>query len=358
MSDNNRYYTSLKHLLNLYDERGRKYAFGAQSISKHEAWKKEVREKLKEISGINKMQSCDLSPKFISSVKLEGYRRDKVVIQTEPEVWMPLYILIPEDIKDGERRPCVIATHGHGGGAKESIAGITERKDISERIVKYNYDYGLQFVKEGYVVFCSDARAAGERREEKEQGDSTEKVLTTSCYDLNFAAISIGQSLMGMCTWDLMRLIDFIEKLDYCDKNNIACCGFSGGGLQTLWLSALDDRISSTIISGYFHGFRDSILKTNFCGCNFIPHLWECVDTGDMGALIAPRPLLVESGTKDGLNGERGITDVYEQIEITKNAYKLYDKEENLYHHVFDGEHKYSGEKSMEFLRKFQHKAE
>lgn len=353
MDGNNRYYTSLQHLLNLYEEQGRKYAFKAQSIPEYEVWKKEVREKLKDISGISKMQSCDLSYKMISTVELNCYSRKKVLIQTEPEVWMPLYILIPDGINEGEKRPCVIAPHGHGGGAKESIAGVKDRKDISERIEKYNYDYGLQFVQQGYVVFCSDARAAGERREVKEQGDATQKVFSTSCNDLNFAAMSIGQSLMGMCTWDLMRLIDFIETLDYCNKDAIACCGFSGGGLQTLWLSALDDRISCAIISGYFHGFRNSILKTNFCGCNFVPHLWECVDIGDMGALIAPRPLLIESGMQDKLNGERGITDVYEQVEITRGAYKFYNKEKDLYHHVFKGEHRYSGEKSINFLNQY-----
>jgi dienelactone hydrolase len=350
MEGNNAYYTTLEHLLNLYKEQGRKYGLKAQNVSEFEIWKNKVREKLKEISGISKMKSCELSCKLISSTRLNGYRRDKVIIQTEPGVWMPLYILIPEGIKEGEKRACVIAAHGHGGAGKESAAGVTDRKDISERIEKYNYDYGLKFVQQGYVVFCSDARGSGERREAKEQGDSSEAVFSTSCYDLNNAAISIGQSLIGMCTWDLMRLIDFIETLDYCDKASIACCGFSGGGLQALWLSALEDRISCSIISGYYHGFRDSILKTHFCGCNFVPHLWEYADIGDMGALIAPRPLLIENGKQDRLNGERGLVDVNEQVEITRSAFELFNKDENLHFHVFDGGHIWNGEKSISFL--------
>ena len=39
------------------------------------------------------------------------------------------------------------------------------------------------------------------------------------------------------------------------------------------------------------------------CSCNYVPHLFEHVDMGDVGALIAPRPLLVETGTHDDLNG-------------------------------------------------------
>lgn len=352
------YYTTIKHMINIYHDQGRKLAFKAETVSEYEDWKKIVREKLIDISGISKMKSGSLCCELISSEKMDGYRRDKVLLETCSEVWMPMYILIPDQISKNKKPPCIIAVHGHGGAGKESIAGNRQRDDVSERIDFYNYDYGLKFVKQGYVVFCPDARGSGERRETLQQGEETENVLNSSCYDLNNAAISMGQSLLGMWTWDLMRLIDYIETLNYCDGKAIACCGFSGGGLQTLWLSALEDRISCAIISGYFHSFKDAILRTNHCGCNFVPHLWENVDIGDMGAIIAPKPLLIESGNQDPLNGERGIKDVYEQVEITRAAYRLCRVEDNLHHHVFSGGHLWNGDKSIKFLEKYLNRGE
>jgi dienelactone hydrolase len=350
MTEKQKYFTTKDYLSKLYSERSRKFGFKAENLLEHDIWKFELRVKLREILGMSSMVSCDLSPEIVECEKFSGYSRNKVIIQTEPGIWMPLYILIPEGIKPKERRPCIIAPHGHGGGGKYSIVGRTDIPGIEESIEKYNCDYGLKFVMQGYVVFCSDARGAGERREDIQQGDGIKALMSTSCNNINNAAISIGQTLTGMMTWDLMRLIDYVETLNYCDSSKIACCGFSGGGLQALWLSALDDRITCSVVSGYFYSFRTSLLSTHLCGCNFVPRLWEHIELGDLGALIAPKPLLIESGTKDKLNGEGGIQNVIEQVEITKQAYILHKKEANLYHHIFDGPHMWNGEKTYDFV--------
>ena len=350
MGKEEKYFTTRQYLSKHYSEKSRKMGLSAENLLEYELWKTQLRIKLKELLGMNSMVSCALTPKIVESEKFPGYRRDKVIIQTEPEVWMPLYILIPDGIEPTEKRPCVIAPHGHGGGGKYSIVGRTDIPGIAESIKKYNYDYGLKFVMQGYVVFCSDARGSGERREAMHQGEELQALMSTSCNHINNAAISIGQTLAGMMTWDLMRLIDYVETLSYCDSSKIACCGFSGGGLQALWLSALEDRITCCVVSGYFYSFKDSLLNTHLCGCNFVPRLWEFIELGDLGALIAPSPLLIESGTVDSLNGQRGFVDAIEQVEITKKAYMLHHSENNLYHHIFQGPHMWNGEKTYDFV--------
>jgi hypothetical protein len=116
----------------------------------------------------------------------------------------------------------------------------------------------------------------------------------------------------------------------------------------------MDERIVCSAVSGYFYGYLDSLLKLpQNCSCNYVPHLVEYVDMGDLGALIAPRPLLIESGSRDPLNGERGLVNVTEQVEITAKAYSLLEAEDKLYHHVFDGEHLWNGEKTYPFLAKW-----
>jgi dienelactone hydrolase len=345
-----KYFSTRDYLKKLYSNNSRKLGLKANNILEYDTWKAELTIKLRSILGLNSMTSCNLNPKIVDSKKFIGYRRDKVIIQTEPGVWMPLYILIPSGTRADEKMPCVIAPHGHGGGGKDSIVGITDIPAVSESIEKYNYDYGLKFVMEGYVVFCSDARGAGERREVKQQGEEIEDYISTSCDDINNVAISLGQTLVGMMTWDLMRLIDYVETLSYCDSSKMACCGFSGGGLQALWLSALDNRITCCVVSGYFYGFKGSLLNSHLCGCNFVPGLWELIELGDLAALIAPRQLLIESGTNDSLNGDGGIQNVIEQVNITKNAYDLHNKENNLYHHMFEGAHIWNGEKTYNFV--------
>jgi dienelactone hydrolase len=348
-----KYYTSLKHIMDEYDREARKLGLRVGNISDYDTWKKSVRSKLMEITGIDRMEKCELEPVLLESCQLNGYKREKKIIQTEPDVWMTFNVLIPEGFKESEKRPCIITPHGHCGGGKYSPAGRYDIPAIKDAIDEFNYDYGVKFVQQGYIVFCPDARGAGERREFTVQGDEERLFLTSACSWLNRTAISLGKSVTGMWTWDLMRLIDYIETLEHCDSNRIGCCGLSGGGLQTLWLSALDDRVKCAVVSGYFYGYKDSLLKTDNCDCNYVPHLWEYVDMGDIGALIAPRPFLIETGIRDTLNGERGVVNVTEQVEITHKAYELFNAEEKLYHHIFEDEHRWNGKMAYSFVDKW-----
>ena len=80
------------------------------------------------------------------------------------------------------------------------------------------------------------------------------------------------------------------------------------------------------------------------CGCNYVPGLWQAVDMVDLGALIAPRPPLVETGDRDPLNGAREVKNVTEQMVITRSAYDLCHASANLVHDVRHGEHRWYGE--------------
>lgn len=50
------------------------------------------------------------------------------------------------------------------------------------------------------------------------------------------------------------------------------------------------------------------------------------------------------------MNGERGLANVTEQIDITRRAYRIFDKTDNLVHYVFEGEHVWNGKMSYSFF--------
>ena len=172
-----------------------------------------------------------------------------------------------------------------------------------------------------------------------------------SCNLLNHMAIPLGQTVTGMWTWDLMRLVDYAQTRPEVDPARIACGGLSGGGLQTLWLAALDERVRAAVISGYFYGYKDSLLRLNEnCSCNYVPGLWNLADIGDIAALIAPRPIFIETGDVDSLNGPRGLINVTEQLAITRRAYDLLGTGAHVRHHIFPGPHMWCGEQSIPWL--------
>ena len=119
-------------------------------------------------------------PRLVETVIAEpGIKREKVLIQTEEDVWVPMYILIPENI---DRPKVFIAPPGHQGAGKFSVAGVCGIPAVADAILKYNYDYGMQLARLGFVAVCPDCRGFGERRDEALQHDDEKSFLTSSCF--------------------------------------------------------------------------------------------------------------------------------------------------------------------------------
>jgi len=99
--------------------------------------------------------------------------------------------------------------------------------------------------------------------------------------------------------------------------------------------------------------YKESLLDmhTN-CSCNYVPHLYEYVDMCDIASLIAPRPLLVETGTRDSLNGASGLTNVRAQMRTVRKAYRLLNAQRMISHDVFEGEHLWHGVKAIPWMKK------
>ncbi|WP_308638308.1 alpha/beta hydrolase family protein [Paenibacillus silvisoli] len=348
------YYTSEEQLAKLFDATARRGGLEASTLEGYQAWKAKTAADLRAITGLDQLVRCSMEPKLLSTEQMDGYVREKRLIQTEEGVWMPFYVLVPDGVKPGEKRACIITPHGHASGGKYSPAARTDIPAIADAVEEYNYGYGEAFVRRGLIVFCPDARGFGERREAGLQRDDESAFLHSTCTALNHVAISLGRSLTGLWTWDLMRLVDYAETREDCDAARIGCAGLSGGGLQTLWLAAMDERVRCAVVSGYFYGYKDSLLKQpHHCGCNYVPRLWNYVDMGDIAALIAPRALLIETGTMDPLNGERGVANVTEQLAITRQAYELLGREDRLQHHLFEGGHRWDGAAAYPFAERW-----
>lgn len=333
-----------------FDAVSRQRGFRATTCDEMDIWRAELRGVLRELLGLTRMVPAEPRPRITETVQCEGYVRERIELDTEPGVTMTLYALIPDAVRGGAATaPAIIAAHGHDSAGKLPVAGVADHPGVAERIATYRYNYGQVAAQNGYVVFCPDARGFGERRESLSQSD--EMFFSSSCHQLAHMGLPLGLTVAGMWTWDLMRLLDYISTRAECAGYKVGCIGLSGGGLQTLWLSALDERVSCAIDSGYFYGVRDSLLHlSGNCDCNYVPHLWEMADMGDLGALIAPRPFMIESGDEDGLNGPRGLANVREQFAITEGAYRLLDVPERLAMDVFHGPHRWNGEKTLAWL--------
>ena len=345
-------YGSLSSMLRKFDRFARQDCFRGQSVEEFEEWREKTRRLLSGLLGLEKMEECDLHPITMEeAVTLpDGIRREHIRIQTEPDIWMTMYLLIPADADPNTR--LFLCPPGHNGAGKYTVAGLGEYGAIKEKIEQYQYDYGMQLAKKGFVAVCPDCRGFGERREAVADAKDPVLGLKGDCYWLAHMGEPLGIPAAGMLVWDLMRLIDYLELRNEWDTEHIGCLGFSGGGMQTLYLAALDERIQYAVISGYMYGFRDALLTLNRnCSCNYIPHLWEHLDMGDIASLIAPRPLVIQSCRQDRLNGPRGIVNAVEQVAVIEKAYRLCHAEKLPLHDICEGGHQWHGERLDMYLK-------
>ena len=329
------YYTTLEYFQKLYRTTGRAYAFHAETKEEYAVWAAELRGKLREIAGIDRGIPCEPVHEFLRTEEAAGFQAEYHTLETEPGVIMPFYLVRPD--KAEKDCPVLIIPHGHGGAKDKVLEG--QKEFIEEAL------------EDGFLVVCPDERGSGDRREFTQQGEEPEKRRLNSHRELAQLSINFGRTFIGSAVWDLMRLADYLQALPE-TGDFLACAGMSGGGQQTLWFAALDTRVCAAITSGYFYGVEDSLIcLPGNCACNFVPHFFETADMGDLGALIAPRPFFVESGEQDHLSGKRGVENVKSQVEIARQAYALFDAEEEVKLSVHPGGHQWIGTGMRAFLQ-------
>ena len=185
-----------QYLRNRFQAVARSMGFRATTLAEWQFWQQTLRAKIRELQGVDRLLPTPPNPKITETVQCDGYQRQRMEIDTEPGVTMPFYVLIPDDLQG--TAPAVIAPHGHASGGKFAVAGIRDDPAVVGTIDQHNYDYGVQAVRCGYVVFCPDARGFGERRESFSA--QPDQILNSSCYQLAHMGLPLGLTVAGMWT--------------------------------------------------------------------------------------------------------------------------------------------------------------
>ncbi|GAB6099525.1 hypothetical protein JCM16358_14040 [Halanaerocella petrolearia] len=104
------------------------------------------------------------------------------------------------------------------------------------------------------------------------------------------------------------------------------------------------------VIAGYTNTFKDSIMSIEHCIDNYIPGILRHAELADIIGMIAPRPLLIQSGEEDNIFPIKGTLTAYDQI---NQIYKLLDSEEKLGKDILPGGHEVSADKPSSWFKKW-----
>lgn len=335
-------FDSLSFSLDRWKASPRALSFQAKSKAEAIAWQKKLHKRLEACLGGFPASHGDLNPRSFEVKELPTHTREALSFDSRNGASVFAYLLTPKNARTP--LPVVICLPGHGRGVDDIVGIDAEGRDRTQK-VGYAYDYALQVVEQGMAALAIEMIGFGCRRDPaaRKAGQGA-----SSCQPAAGAALLLGETMAAWRTWDVMRACDFIATRKELDAGRIGCMGISGGGLITLYATAMEPRIRVAFMSCSLCTFRDSIVSISHCIDNYVPGILNWAEMSDIAGLIAPRPLFVESGEKDPIFPLPGSREAFEAVQ---RVYQAFGKSELCKREEFSGEHEFHGNGGLAFLR-------
>ena len=317
------------YLKKLYAETSRQKRFRGKTVHEFRAWEASARPTVIELLSIDHLTPKTPAMEILDESEQEGYRIQKIAYQTLPDVWVPAYLLTPTTGKPPF--PTVLCPPGHGGGINQ----------VMNEDGAY-HKYAHRFAEAGFVTLVPENISFGERANPN-QG-------YRGCSFEHEALNLLGSTVIGYRMWELQRALDLLETLPQVDKQRIGCAGLSLGGEMTLYLAACDTRVRVACIACFLTSFRGTFLKEPHCTCGYVPKMTRYFEHADIATLIAPRPLMVQAGTRDG---SFLVADARQSYEELVPVYRLLGAEQQVALDVFEGGHEFHVEPALRWFQQW-----
>lgn len=271
-------------------------------------------------AGIIYNHTLPLNVKETGTIKMKGYSIKNIFFQTRPGVYATANLYIP----DGKGPfPAVINMVGHWRKGKIDTSGPQA--------------VGHSLALNGYVCITIDPWGYGERTTIhgifEDHGDGN---------NLGSSLMNIGETLIGLEISDNIRGVDLLYSLPYVDQRKIGATGASGGGNQTMWLAAMDDRVKAAVPVVSVGTFSSYIMGTP-CICEVMTDALTFTEEAGILALIAPRALKMCNHEKES-NSAFKPSEMLRSYNNARPVFKMLGVENNITYEVFDLSHGYMAE--------------
>jgi cephalosporin-C deacetylase-like acetyl esterase len=266
-----------------------------------EDWQKQrpqLRRRLLEMLGLDPLPArTPLKAQITGKLEHPTYRIEKLVFQSMPGLYVTGNFYVPA----GSPRslPTILYLCGH----MPHPLGA-----------KFHYqDRGIWFASHGYACLVLDTLEFGEL-----------SGIHHGTHSLNmWYWLSLGYTPAGVEVWNAIRALDYLETRPEVDAKRMGLTGISGGGAITWYTAAVDERIAAAapVCSTITFGSQaKNWVAHGQCDCIYYHNTYQ-LDFPVVGALIAPRPLLILSARKDWVFPPDGYHEAFRRM---KKIYDLY----------------------------------
>lgn len=268
-----------------------------------------------------------LSRKIYDEELWTGY---EVVLDVYKNFIAPGVLLIPKDIKAGEKRPVVVCQHGRNGVPQNLIHGNTSY-----------YDMAAKLADQGFVVYAPYGLFNGEDRYRW----------------LDRKANTIKKTLFSFMISQHEQTLDWLATLPFVDSSRIAFYGKSYGGEAAMRIPAVLEGYCLSICSADFGDWTRKVVDTHYENSFMNTIEWEMpyfnmgstFSYAEMAYLIFPRPFMVERGRHDLVQPDEWVAYEYAKVSHFYDQFNLGDKTEIEY---FNGGHASRNEGTFQFFHK------
>lgn len=250
-------------------------------------------------------EKTPLNAQILGTVKKKEYRVEHLVFESQPKFYVSASLYIPQGISG--KSPVIIYCSGH------TLEGY--RSKTYQHVI-------LNLVKKGFIVFAIDPVGQGERLEylDPEKGGSLLGGATKEHSFPGAQAFIAGNSQASYMIWDGIRAVDYLMTREEVDQERIGITGRSGGGTQSSYIAAMDERIYAAAPENYITTFT-RLLQTNGpqdAEQNFLHGIAQGLDQPDLLIARSPKPTLMITTTRD-------IFSIQGAREAANEAARMYD---------------------------------
>ena len=327
-----------------YDKRVKTEFFGSHERSEMEVWSAsadEWKEKTKwyreyiweEVIGHLPSPSLPANPRtrlVYESPKMKGY---EVVLDAWEDVFAYGILLVPSDIKPGERRPVVVCQHGLEGRPQDTA----DPKNDSH----FYHHFAATLAEEGFITYAPQNPYIG---------TDNFRIIQRMGHPLKLALFSF---ILGQHE----QTLNWLAKQPFVDSDRMGFYGLSYGGKTAVRVPPFLDRYALSICSGDFNEWVWKTTSTESLSSYLLTPEYDMyefnfantVNYAELACLMAPRPFMVERGHSDPVSPDETVAFEYAKV---KEFYAYMNIPERTEMETFSGPHTIHGEGTFQFLRK------
>ena len=275
---------------------------------------KALRARLLKLMAASYDPELPLDCRVVNSFTHEGITVRNVIYRTRPGVYTTATLYLP---RGKGPFPGVINMHGHWQQGR--LAARVQTR-------------GIMLAKCGYVVLSPDTFGQGERCTVHGEYEYHGRTLGGHIFDL-------GETLMGCQVTDNMRGVDLLTSLPEVDADRIGATGASGGGNQTMYLAAMDERVKAAVPVCSVGSFESYLGEAN-CVCETLPGGLLVTEMAGVLALTAPRAMLICTGLYDVKTFSP--QEMLRSFDAAMPVFKKLGAADNFTYRIFNQGHAYS----------------